>query len=174
MSETADAGRHRLFFALWPDEATRRGIAKLARAACERPVPTANLHMTLLFLGMQDDAALACFREAAGRVRAAPFDLTLDRLGGFARKRIQWLGCSAPPAALGKLVQALAEAVKVCGFEAEKRPFVPHITLSRKAKNPLGGEPGEVLSWTVREFVLAESEPTPDGVRYRVLDRWKL
>lgn len=174
MPERAETSKRRVFFALWPDDAVRRQIASLAREVCERPVPAANLHMTLLFLGMQDAAALDCFRQAAGQVQGAPFELTLDRYGGFARKRIQWLGASVLPAVLAELVENMALGMAGCGFEAEKRPFVPHITLSRKAKKPLEGLVPEPVVWPVREFVLAESVSTPEGVRYPVLERWKL
>ncbi len=174
MPEQAEVPRRRLFFALWPDDRVRRQIASLAREVCERPVPAANLHMTLLFLGMQDEAALDCFRQTAGQVQSAPFDLTLDLCGGFARKRIQWLGASVLPAALDALVRELTLAMAGCGFEAEKRPFVPHITLSRKAKKPLEGPVPEPIVWHVSEFVLAESVSSPGGVRYPVLERWKL
>jgi 2'-5' RNA ligase len=173
MPEPAEQKR-RLFFALWPDDAVRAQIAAASRAVCKRPVSEANLHLTLCFLGMQDEQARQCFCDAAGQVQGAPFTLLLDRYGGWVRKRIQWLGASAAPVALGELVNALNEALAACGIEAEKRPFVPHLTLSRKATNPRTGPVPEVIHWPVNDFVLVESVPTPDGVRYVVLERWAL
>ena len=166
--------KHRLFFALWPDDTVRAQIAAAARAVCKRPVAEANLHLTLRFLGMQDEAALQCFRDVAGQVQGEPFGLVLDRYGGFERKRIQWLGTSAPPAALSGLVSSLNRALEACGIEAETRPFVPHVTLSRKAKKPVTAAIPEVIRWAVDDFVLVESVPTPDGVRYVILERWAL
>jgi 2'-5' RNA ligase len=166
--------KRRLFFALWPDDAVRRQIGALSRQICDRPVPEANLHLTLLFLGMQDDTARQCFCTAAGQVQAGPFTLTLDSCGGWVRKRIQWLGSPEPSPVLGELVETLVGALAGCGIEAEKRPFVPHVTLSRKAKNPVEGLAPAPVSWSVNDFVLAESVPSPGGVRYVVLERWKL
>ncbi len=173
MTTPAEAKR-RLFFALWPDEAVRRQIAALSRQVCKRPVPDANLHLTLLFLGQVDAAVETCFCAAAARVQGVPFTVSLDRYGGWARKRIQWLGPSAPPAALEELADALYLAGTKCGFEVEKRPFVPHVTLSRKAKKPITGPAPAPVVWHASEFVLAESVPSPNGVRYVVRERWTL
>ncbi len=167
-------GKRRLFFALWPDDALRRQLAAVSRQLCRQPVPAHNLHLTLRFLGMQDEAARRCFCDAAAQVSACPFTLSLDRYGGWARKRIQWLGPSAPPAALGVLVDRLNGALETCGTEAETQPFVPHVTLSRKAKNPVEGPLPAPLVWQADSFVLAESASSPDGVRYVVLERWAL
>lgn len=166
--------KRRLFFALWPDASLRRQMAALSRERCQRPVAAANLHLTLRFLGMQDEAMLPCFCEAAGQVRAHPFTLVLDRYGGWQRKRIQWLGPSSPPAELGELAGALNQALESCAIEAETRPFVPHVTLSRKAKKPLEGPLSPALVWPVDSFVLAESVPSSEGVRYVILERWTL
>lgn len=164
----------RLFFALWPDDAVRQRIAVLSRQVCKHPVPEGNLHLTLRFLGRQDEEARQCFCAAAGQLQCKSFTLLLDRYGGWLRKHIQWLGASAPPQALGQLVDALNIALAACGMEVEKRPFIPHVTLSRKAKNPFTGPLPESIFWSVKDFVLAESVPSPDGVRYVVLERWAL
>jgi len=171
---TPAEAKHRLFFALWPDDAVRKQLAVLSRQVCDRPVPAANLHLTLLFLGRVDSTARLCFSRAAGKVKIAPFSFSLDHYGGWARKRIQWLGPSAPPAALGELADALLSAAADCGFNVEKRHFVPHVTLSRKAKKPVEGALPTSILWCASDFVLAESVSSPDGVRYVVRERWAL
>lgn len=173
MSAPGEAGK-RLFFALWPDEATRLRLAAAARQWARHPVPADNLHITLQFLGACDSDQQACYMAAVAGVRADAFELHLDYLGGWPSKRIQWLGTSQPPAALTGLVKALGEALEACGFQPEKRPFVPHVTLSRKVKKPHTGTDLPAIDWAVNEFVLAESVGGEGGARYMVRARWPL
>lgn len=173
MSAT-DAAQRRLFFALWPDAATRARLAAAARQWARHPVPADNLHMTLQFLGICDAGQQACYTAAAAGIQADAFELQLDYLGGWPRKRIQWLGTSHPPAALTELVKALGKALEPCGFQSEKRPFVPHVTLSRKAKNPRIRPGLPAIEWGVEAFVLAESVGGEGGVQYAVRAHWPL
>jgi 2'-5' RNA ligase len=69
-------------------------------------------------------------------------------------------------------VAALGEALAGCGHKPDKRHFVPHVTLSRKAKNPRFKAGLPTLDWRVDEFVLAESVAVAGGVRYAVRERW--
>jgi 2'-5' RNA ligase len=164
----------RLFFALWPDNGVRRRLAELARQCSRRPVPEGNLHMTLLFLGERSRQERDCFSAAAGGVEGERFTLALDFLGGRARSHIQWLGSSDTPQALLALLRELVGVLQPCGFEPEKRRFLPHVTLSRKVKIPRFRAGLEPLLWPVDAFVLVESVPEPEGVRYQVLERWPL
>ena len=58
---TGDAVLHRLFFALWPDDATRARLAQAARQWSHRPVADDKLHMTLHFLGACSTEQQACY-----------------------------------------------------------------------------------------------------------------
>jgi 2'-5' RNA ligase len=60
------------------------------------------------------------------------------------------------------------------GIPFDKRPYVPHVTLLRKAgRGPeKGGLPG--AEWTVKEFVLVRSVPDREGAAYEVIGRWSL
>jgi len=172
--KTSDPGHKRLFFALWPDTLTRTRLAAMAHQWVPHPVPAENLHMTLQFLGGCDADVQACCLQAASRVRAEGFSLCLDYLGSWPHKGIQWLGSGQPPAALLTLVERLGEALEACGFQPDKRRFVPHVTLSRKAKNPVIRSSLPAIDWVLNEFVLAESVSSSVGVRYVVLARWPL
>ncbi len=172
MNEASDT--RRLFFALWPSPDVRRQLARVAHSWTRHPVADANLHMTLLFLGGRTARELGCFCEAAGNLQGEAFELQLDYLGNWARPRIQWLGTSCIPPALLQLVDTLQQALASCGVEPEKRPFVPHVTLSRKEKNPRVKAGLEPVHWQVRDFVLAESVSAQGGVRYAVVQRWPL
>lgn len=162
----------RLFFALWPDAEVRQRLAQTAQHWTRQPVPEANLHMTLAFLGACSAQQQDCLGNAAGTVLGAPFELQLNYLGNWSRT--QWLGTSHIPAALLQLVDHLRQALEPCAVKIEKRHFVPHVTLSRKEKNPQTQAGLEAIPWRVDSFVLAESLSTPDGVRYAVLRRWPL
>ncbi|HHH45361.1 MAG TPA: RNA 2',3'-cyclic phosphodiesterase [Gammaproteobacteria bacterium] len=167
-------GTRRLFFALWPDADVRKQLAVAARQWTRRPVADANLHLTLQFLGGRTAAELACCREAAGTVQGEAFELQLDYLGGWTKPRVQWLGTSHIPPALLQLVEQLQAALLPCGIDAPTRRYVPHVTLSRKEKNPRVQAGLAPVCWQVEDFVLAESVSTEQGVRYDVLQRWPL
>lgn len=164
----------RLFFALWPDAEVRAQLAGVARRWTRRPVADEKLHMTLLFLGQRNEQEVACFRQAVSGVQSEPFELQLDYLGGWPRAGIQWLGTSRVPAGLSQLFRSLTMALQPCGYEAEKRPFVAHITLARRVRHPKVRTDLEAIHWPVREFVLVESVAGDSGARYEVLERWAL
>jgi 2'-5' RNA ligase len=164
--------KHRLFLALWPDDETR---ARLAEVACEwsrRPIAAASMHMTLHFLGACTVEEQQCYTKVVSGITCEPFEINMDYLGVWRRARIQWLGSSEPPAALMGLVDRLGQALTGCGYQIEKRPFVPHVTLARNVKKPLVKVGLPAIRWVVREFVLAESINDERGVRYLVRTRW--
>ncbi len=175
MPSTPEAGR-RLFFALWPEPEVRRALVAADRRLGRegRRVAADKLHLTLVFLGATPADRQACFSTAAAAVPGEPFELVLDRFGYFPRPRVLWLGSSQPPAALDRLVAALVPALARCGFVPESRPFAPHVTLRRKARRLPALQPETPVVWPVRDFCLCESASTPEGVQYRVLERWPL
>jgi 2'-5' RNA ligase len=168
----------RVFFALWPDEATRQALRRATRKAVRksggRAVAPENFHITLAFLGSVPVERLDCIQAAAGRVRAAPVSLTLDRLGYFARPRLLWLGAGNVPATLTALVQTLNAALGTCGFKPDPRPYRPHVTLARKVSKPGELDTLPTIVWHVRHFVLAESVTAARGPHYQVLESWAL
>lgn len=171
--------KKRLFFALWPDAATRETIAGRTRdavtAAGGRAVPEANLHLTLAFLHNVDVRRVPCVTDAARRAACAPFDLTLTRIDTFARSRILWLAPPEPDgAAAGRLAARLWRALEVCGFEPERRPFRPHVTLARKIEAGKSRSAIEPVAWRVTSFALMESLPAGPRPRYAVVETFAL
>lgn len=164
----------RLFLALWPDAAVQQQLAAAAKRWTRHPVPTGNIHLTLVFLGACSEAQSRCYVDAVSGIRCESFEMQLDYLGTWSRRGIQWLGCSQIPAVLPGLVRDMQSLLSRCGFEPDERPFVPHVTLSRKEKNPRPKTGIEVICWPVTEFVLVESRPLAAGVEYVVLQRWPL
>lgn len=174
---SGDADRLRLFFALWPDDATRDALHRsgkwLHRHWGGRRMHADTLHMTLAFLGSTPAAALDALDTEVDRIEAAGFDLTLDQPGYWPSNRIGWLGPSLPPRGLGELAGALAAAVRAAGVPFDDRPHVPHVTLLR---NSTGGPPPrcDAVQWPVSDYVLLASSPAPERTRYTVLRRWAL
>lgn len=170
----------RLFFALWPDDATRDALAAVAsdlRRSCGgRSSPAANLHLTLLFLGEVPESRLAELTDLAAALAAEPFDLTLDRIGYWRTQRLVWAGTHHCPGRLVALADALAACLRARSFRVERRSFKPHVTLLREvsASPAQAGLVFGHLSWRARSFVLACSEPATRGVRYRIIGEWPL
>lgn len=164
----------RLFLALWPDAKVRAQLAELAEQVTEHPVSTANLHLTLVFLGASSQQQSACIADAAAKISADPLKLQLDYLGGFPKPRIQWLGCRHIPPALLDLAENLRAQLPACGYPPETRRYVPHVTLARKVKQPRYQVIEAPIYWQVKDFVLAESCSEKAGVRYRVIEKWGL
>lgn len=167
--------RHRIFFALWPDDATRGAISRASRRVVRlsggRPTAKRNLHVTVAFLGAVDDEGLE--RAAAvPPIATGSFDLVLDRLGYFDGPRALWLGPTTMPPALTALEQSLWEGLEHAGFEREPRIYLPHLTLARRARAV--DEIVTPVTWAATSLTLVESIPLPHGVHYEPLRDWPL
>jgi RNA 2',3'-cyclic 3'-phosphodiesterase len=161
----------RLFFALWPDDATRSALLALqARLSGGRPVPAANLHFTLAFLGQQPQDSVSALCALAARWTEFECLLRLDQLGYFRRSRIAWIGMRNAPEPLmtlqGSVLAALSEQGIV--LPGEHGGFVPHVTLMRDAAVPPEGDVAPI-PWRAKGVVLAESVARPGGSQYRIL-----
>ena len=193
----------RLFFALWPDEAMRDAMAQATREAAlgsgGRPVPAANLHVTLAFLGSVAQRRLARLREVARaaaldpavadpRGRAGPREassVSADRPGealALAFDHLEyWRGaqllCAAPaesPAWTAALAGRLQARLAESGFAPDLKSFRPHVTVARKIERP--GPVGRMpeVTWRFTELVLVESRTLPEGPLYSVAASWPL
>ena len=170
--------RRRLFFALWPDEATRDALAAIAEAALGgdsgRLVAPENLHLTLAFLGSVDETLRACAERAAGRISAPAFTLELVHAGRWPRARVLWSAPEETPEALSELAFSLNDALRDCGYTPESRAFRAHITLARKIRGRSAEIAHAPVRWRVAEFHLMASETHPRGARYQRLGTWRL
>ncbi len=172
----AEPASQRLFFALWPGPSVRERLACLAREAAGRgrvPHPD-DMHITLAFLGEVSADRLDCVLGVADHLRAAPLELSIERLGFWPRPRILWCGPSETPPALLALVGDLYQGLRACGFEPEHRTFQAHCTLARKARDAGELRLAEPFRWPVSEVVLALSEAVAAPPRYHILRRWPL
>lgn len=170
-------GTLRLFFALWPDEDTRRALERTGKSLHRfwngRRMRAETLHLTLVFLGAVPASRLPALLEVAAAVRAGPFMLRLDRSGCWARNRIGWLGAAMVPGELERLVAGLQAGLEAAAFAFDRRAFVPHVTLLRKVWCREAPD-CQAIEWPMDNFALVESYPTEQGAQYRVLGQWPL
>ena len=104
-----------------------------------RWVRAENVHLTLRFLGETDDRRVEKLRVEVEACLSAmtAFNLTLGGPGQFgpdAGPRTLWFGIEAGQAALAALARGVETAARKVGFPAEKRPWVPHLTVGRNPK----------------------------------------
>ena len=173
-STERDAPPRRLFLALWPGEVERAQMAELAaQVAGRRRLRTANLHLTLVFLGATDAVRLAIYETALADVPVPELELVLDRYGYWPQPRILWLGSSRTPPELYELVAELHRRLRRCGFMPERRVFQAHLTLARQFPGPAPAQPPAVpIHWRSSEVALVESTLDRQGSSYQVLRRW--
>lgn len=159
----------RLFYALWPDDATRAALARLQTAVSGRKVAYENLHMTLAFLGEQAIGTLPALREILAALPIVEMPLILDRIGYFTKSRIAWAGTHAAPAELIALQQHLTSELSQRNILVDTRSsFKPHVTLARDAAAP-DDLPFEPIPWHAGHVCLVASSAEPGKVRYRLL-----
>jgi len=167
----------RLFFALWPDDATRDALNQAGKWLHQRwggrRMRADTLHITLAFLGSTPVAQLDALFACADAVQSEPFELILEQAGYWRHNRIGWLGASQTPPQHLELVGALNAALQAAGYSVDTRPHVPHVTLLR---NSAGGEVPECtpVRWPISDFVLVASRRETDGMHYDVIRRWPL
>ena len=179
-----------MFVALDLPEGARVALADWRDALVEgrrdlRPVPREALHVTLVFLGWQDEAAVQAIAEAVFECTAA----------SGAAPRLTPAGVRALPPRHPRLfaldlddadgrsmaLQAAISDALAAGrwYRPEKRPFWPHITLARVKRRerrvpPLADPDGWVDAFDTAALTLYRSTLRPQGALYEPLARRSL
>ena len=147
-----------------------------------RFVQPETLHVTLRFFGSTPATRVPeMIRGLGARCAGVPaMDVPLRVVGFFpspARPRVVWVGMELPPAAFDLQRRCEDLAVSV-GFEPEKRPFRPHLTLGRvdgRERFVASDVPPIDLGVvTLDRLVLFRSDLRPGGAFHTVLDSWEL
>ena len=167
--------RHRLFFALEPDDAVRVRIAGFQQSIDiqGRAVPPPNLHVTLAFLGMQQAQVVTEASEVASTLSFPCCEVVLDTPGRFKRAGVLWLGASRLPAALTAFQQELVDGLLQAGIGYDKKPWKFHLTLYRKMRTYAPIMHSAAIRWRLNAFSLVESVSVRNGVEYHTLGRWQ-
>ena len=167
--------RKRLFFALNPASRVRAEVAAVQDAldVQGRAVPSANFHVTLAFLGMQDAGIIPDVCAAAASVPFPGCEIVLDRLGRFKRAGVLWLGASEVPPVLADFQHRLVGALLAAGIGYDRKPWKPHLTLYRKLRTAPPTMAPVAVRWRLDGFSLVESVSVNRGVIYHDLARWE-
>ena len=168
----------RLFFALWPDEKVRQAMhasAKQLQEHCAGSVMRPEtLHMTLLFMGAVPSGRLMELQSVAATVHADAFGLVLDGLGAWLHARVVYMYPIAAQQGLTKLVGKLRNQVAHAGFDFDNKPFVPHVTLVRKAGSMPKMNTITPFTWRIDKFCLVRSVLSDMGACYEIQGSWPL
>ncbi|MBS0325015.1 MAG: RNA 2',3'-cyclic phosphodiesterase [Proteobacteria bacterium] len=174
----ADASKPRVFFAAALAPPLRDDISGLARRVARqcsgRPVPGDNLHLTLAFIGAIERSRLPAVLAAGSAVRAGATTIDLDRLGGFRRAAVAWVGPSAPVPALDALAADVLRTLGEANIGCDARAFHPHVTIARHCRAMPEAGPAGPWRWRIGEIVLFESPAGTGRSRYRALATWPL
>lgn len=168
----------RLFFALTPPIELARAFHHRAMTDLQecrgRVLKPEQIHLTLRFIGPVDPHIATCLQQAAGNITLPRFELAFDILGYWPRPRVVWSMPSRIPPTLSTLAAELEQVCVSCGIAAEKRAYVPHLTLLRNARQAPAIVTMSPLQWPVDAFALIRSETLSQGAVYTELQRWPL
>jgi RNA 2',3'-cyclic 3'-phosphodiesterase len=173
-----------MFVALDPPDSARAAIAAwrdelLAGRDEVRPVAEQALHVTLAFLGWQDESSADAIAEAAFHAAGEAPVLTPAGVEAVPprRPRLFALDLLDQESRCAELQGAVARALESF-YEPEKRPFWPHITLARVKRGARAEPPGELHPpgepFAAAQLVLYRSTLRPQGALYEPLARLEL
>ena len=178
---------HRLFVALRPPPTIRRRLAAvMIGVPGARWQDDEQLHLTLRFIGTVDRPVAEDVAAALSHVRSAAPVVALSGAGAFERQGRTdaiWAGVT-PHDALAALHRKVDRAMVQAGLDAERRAYLPHVTLARLPRHA-GAEPeiarfvADHAALTSEPFALShmilyESHLAHDGARYDAIGRWPL
>jgi RNA 2',3'-cyclic 3'-phosphodiesterase len=182
--------RARMFVALDLPAAARSALAAWRDELLDgrrdlRPVREEALHVTLVFLGWQDEQAAPAIAEAAfeacSGLRAARLQAGEVRPLPPRSPRLFALDLADEDGRAGAVQSAVSDALEAGRwYRPEKRPFWPHITLARVKRGerrvaPLPDLPARPAeAFDAGELTLYRSTLRPQGALYEPLARTAL
>lgn len=176
---------HRLFVGLRPPAPIRAALLGVMGG-----IPHARwqnddqIHLTIRFIGDVDRHQGEDIAASLTGIAAPAPSVTLDGVGTFdthGRVETLWAGV-APHDALAGLHRKVDRALVSAGITADRRAYVPHITLARFTR---GSPPGPALDiylgdhaglasapFAFSHLTLFESHLGHEGASYEVIGRW--
>lgn len=130
----------RCFVAVDIDDPSLKAALRRAQAALVatwadvKAVEEENIHITLKFLGEIHEERKARVAELIKGITFKPFILDFRGVGVFptpSRPSVVWAGVAGEASEMLAVFTELEKGLKALGFEPERRPFQPHVTLCR-------------------------------------------
>jgi len=150
------------------------------KSSALRWVDQENYHLTLAFLGEQEEQSLETLAEQLDYQLSQPeFLLVLSHLTPFPESRPKLLAAMARKSdELRELHQQVISAINASDTRFDKRKFIPHVTLGRyrHSRNTYAGTIPMNVSYStfIDELVLYESVLTTTGAEYEPIYRFPL
>lgn len=144
-----------------------------------RPVPPANFHITLAFVGETAPSSLEQLCESVDASLAGAGvpggQLQLDTTGYWPKPGVYWLGTETYPAALSQLATGLRQLATRAGARRDRKNFLPHVTLFRNCITaPVAPAEAPAFCAVYGHFTLFESRQGRSGISYHPLQHWEL
>lgn len=178
----------RAFVAIEVPQAIRQRLDELGKVLRRleldaRFVNSGSIHLTLKFLGDVEESAVQAISGAIVRATEGiqPFSVAVSKLGVFPtlrNPRVLWVGIAGSAELLPLQSRMDAEMGRL-GYQQERRPFSPHLTLARieSSRNveklaryvELEGPGVELGEFRVQGVHLFRSILRPEGAEYRIL-----
>lgn len=133
----------RTFLSIEPDQSTKSIIKQFIYNLKTnknfynvRWVKPENLHITLAFLGKTPKSKIPILEREIGKVTAlySPIKINLSNLDAFPnwkKPKILWIGIENNLDLL-RIKEDIDNKLQRLGFNFDKRPFLPHITIGRQ------------------------------------------
>ena len=156
-------------------------LDEMKRTDSVRPVPKEQMHLTLKFLGDQDEKKVdkLCSSLKDELSCAGPFVITVEGVGAFPDMRhpkVIWLGVKEPDYLIG-LAEKVDSVVKGMKLKADDKRFSPHITVGRMTGRAdlkdffARYEKTSFCSITCDHIDVMKSVLTPKGAIHSVIER---
>lgn len=181
----------RLFIAICLPDKIKRAISDIQKRINIKDlnpkwVSAKDCHITLKFLGEVEkektSKIISICKDVSSKYK--PFKMSFSTLGAFPKPdylRVIWIGVKDGYDSLNKLANSFEDELERIGFEKEKRPTSPHLTIARIKYPQKTKELFPYLSKTfipdemdVKEISLIESKLTPSGPIYATIEGFPL
>ena len=140
-----DTAFHRIFIALpVNDDKIIQSLTDVADSlgvyrSILKIVPPVNYHITVKFFGqIESDIAESLKKSFMSLNQLNMVDFHIDKISTFSNRNnpsVIWAGLKCSEKPLVKIINSINELSLSFGFPAEKRNFVPHLTLARIKNN---------------------------------------